>query len=58
MKFTEEKLEKADIMVNGQLLMVNESFRCQVFGAENLTNFKMSSYFSNILDKLIIFALK
>lgn len=24
MKFTEEKLEKADIMINGQLLMVNE----------------------------------
>jgi hypothetical protein len=24
MKFTEEKLEKADLMVNGQLLMINE----------------------------------
>jgi len=36
MKFTEEKLEKADIMVNGQLLMVNGSSICQVFGAENL----------------------
>jgi len=24
MKFTEEKLEKADVMVNGKLLMVNE----------------------------------
>lgn len=24
MKFTEEKLEKAESMVNGQLLMVNE----------------------------------
>ena len=37
MKFTEEKLEKADIMVNDQLLMVNGSSICQVFGAENLT---------------------
>jgi hypothetical protein len=25
MKFTEEKLEKAESMVNGQLLMVNEA---------------------------------
>jgi hypothetical protein len=24
MKFTEEKLERADIMVNGKLLMINE----------------------------------
>jgi len=25
MKFTEEKLEKSDIMINGKLLMVNET---------------------------------
>ena len=30
MKFTEQKLEKAYTMVNGQLLMVNESLICQV----------------------------
>jgi len=32
MKFTEEKLERADIMVNGKLLMVNE------IGANDINN--------------------
>lgn len=40
MKFTEEKLEKAYTMVNGQLLMVNGSSICQVFCSINLTTSK------------------
>ena len=32
MKFTEEKLERADIRVNGKLLMVNET------GANDINN--------------------
>jgi hypothetical protein len=57
MKFTEEKLEKAESMVNGQLLMVNEAVeRMSSFPHQKHDNFKMSSFFDNKLDKSITFA--
>lgn len=46
MKFTEVKLEKADIMVNGQLLMVNESFvLMSSFWSRKLDNFQNVQFF-------------
>ena len=58
MKFTEEQLEKAFTMVNGQLLMVNEAVeRMSRFLYYKLHHFKMSSFFANKLDKYITFVL-
>lgn len=52
MKFTEEKSEKAESMVNGQLLMINGSLlQMSSFPHHKLDNFKMSSFFANKLDK-------
>ena len=52
MKFTEAKLEKADLVVNGQLLMINEAFlEMSIFLRQKLDNLKMSSFFANKLDE-------
>lgn len=51
MKFTEEKLEKAFAELLGQKEMSS-------FPHPKLDNFKMSSFFTNKLDKSIIFALQ
>lgn len=53
MKFTEEKLEKAEIMVNGQLLMVNEwNLRTALTINHYTFTIQMSSFPLNKLDIL------